>query len=136
MNLRLQHVTIPRPPGCDDAARSFYGGVLGLPEIKPPHALASLDLIWFQLADDTELHLSLEEPMGQDHSGRHLCLALTDPDELDALRARLEDAGVTMVADTPIPGRPRFFIRDPFGNLIEITTVEGDYRALEQAHRS
>jgi catechol 2,3-dioxygenase-like lactoylglutathione lyase family enzyme len=61
--------------------------------------------------------------MGQDHSGRHYCLAV---DDLDALRARLEAAGVSVVNDIPIPGRPRFFARDPFGNLIEFTTIEGD----------
>jgi hypothetical protein len=36
------------------------------------------------------------------------------------------------VGDTPIPGRPRFFVRDPFGNLLEITTLEGDYERLEE----
>jgi hypothetical protein len=29
---------------------------------------------------------------------------------------------------TAIPNRPRFFCRDPFGNLIEFTTILGDYR--------
>lgn len=127
MSLRLQHVTIARPPGGDEAARAFYGRLLGLTEIAPPQTLAALDLIWFQLGGETELHLLLEEPTGQDHSGRHFCLAV---DDLGALRTRLEEAGVTVVGDRPIPGRPRFFIRDPFGNLIEITSIEGDYRAL------
>ena len=120
---RLQHVSLPRPPGSDDAARAFYGGLLGLTEIEPPPTLPGLDLIWYQLGDATELHLFAEGPMGQDHSGRHFCLAVED---VVALRARLEQAGVSVVGDIPIPGRPRFFVRDPFGNLIEITTIEGD----------
>jgi catechol 2,3-dioxygenase-like lactoylglutathione lyase family enzyme len=128
MNLRLQHVAIARPPGSDAAARSFYGGVLGLPEIAPPQSLAYLDLIWYQLAGATELHIMVEEPMGQDRTGRHFCLAV---DDLFELRGRLEAAGITTVGDTPIPGRPRFFVRDPFGNLIEVTSIEDDYRQLE-----
>jgi len=121
MNLRLQHVAISRLPGGDAAARAFYGNVLGLSEITPPTSLAALDLIWYQLGAETELHIMVEEPMGQDHSGRHFCLAV---DDLGELRARLEAAGITAVGDTPIPGRPRFFVRDPFGNLIEITSIE------------
>jgi catechol 2,3-dioxygenase-like lactoylglutathione lyase family enzyme len=128
MNMRLQHVTIARPPGTDATARAFYGDLLQLRELEPPRALASLEVIWYQLAGDAELHLLVEPPMGQDHSGRHFCLAV---DDLDALRDRLEDAGVTVVEDIPIPGRPRFFIRDPFGNLIEATAIEGDYLALQ-----
>lgn len=124
---RIQHVSIPRPPGSDAEARRFYGAVLGLEEIPPPKSLASLDLIWFRLGE-TELHLYAEEPMGQDHSGRHLCIAY---DDLDALRARLDAAGVTMVGTLPIPGRPRFFVRDPFGNLLELAAIEGDYREAE-----
>ena len=123
MQMRLQHVSIPRPPGADSAARAFYGDLLGLTEIAPPASLTSLNVLWFQLEDAAELHLFVEEPMGQDHSGRHFCLAVAD---VVALRTRLEAAGITVVGDIPIPGRPRFFVRDPFGNLIELTTIEGD----------
>lgn len=123
MNLRLQHVAIARPPGGDAAARTFYGDVLGLPEIPPPAGQAALNLIWFRLDAETELHIMVEEPMGQDHSGRHFCLAV---DDLEELRARLDAAKISAMSDTPIPGRPRFFVRDPFGNLIEITSIEDD----------
>lgn len=128
MNARLQHVSVPRPPGSDSAARRFYGEALGLTEITPPKALADLNVIWYHLGGGTELHLLTEEPTGQDHSGRHFCLAV---DDVEALRERLETAGIAVVGTTPIPGRPRYFCRDPFGNMIEITTVEGDYQALE-----
>lgn len=128
MNARLQHVSVPRPPGSDAAARQFYGEALGLAEITPPQALADLNVIWYRLGGETELHLLTEEPTGQDHSGRHFCLAV---DDVEALRERLEAAGVAVVGTTVIPGRPRYFCRDPFGNMVEITTMEGDYRRLE-----
>jgi hypothetical protein len=40
-------------------------------------------------------------------------------------RAVRRDAGIETTDRTPIPNRPRFFCRDPFGNL---TTIMGDYR--------
>lgn len=128
MNIRLQHVSIPRPPDSDDTARHFYGELLGLEEVVPPKALDDLKVIWFRLGGETELHLLTEEPTGQDHSGRHFCLAV---DDLEALRERLEAAGVAVVGTTRIPGRPRYFCRDPFGNMVEITAIEDDYRVLE-----
>lgn len=126
MTVRIQHVSIPRPPESHDAARAFYGDLLGLEEIPPPASLHELDLIWYRLGN-TELHLFAEEPQGQDHSGRHFCIAV---DDVEVLRARLEEAGIAVVGTTPIPGRPRYFIRDPFGNMIEITTIESDYLGL------
>ena len=68
-------------------------------------ALRHCDLIWYRLAGETELHILVEEPMGQDHTGRHFCLAV---DDVVDLRARLDAAGVTTVGDTPIAGRPAF----------------------------
>ncbi len=128
MGTRIQHVSIPRPPGSDEATRAFYGGLLGLHEVPPPRSLQSLGLIWFDLGG-MELHCFTETPAGQDHSGRHFCLEV---DDLEGLRARLEGAGVAVVGDIPIPGRPRYFLRDPFGNRIEVTTIEADYRELEK----
>lgn len=123
MPTRLQHVSIARPPQSNAQARAFYGALLGLEEVDPPRSLVSLDVIWYRLGHDTELHILVEDPVGQDRSGRHFCLAV---DDLIALRERCEAAGITVVGDVPIPGRPRFFIRDPFGNLIELTSIEDD----------
>jgi catechol 2,3-dioxygenase-like lactoylglutathione lyase family enzyme len=126
MGTRIQHVSVPRPRGSDDAARHFYGHLLGLEEIEPPRTLVDRDLIWYQL-DSTELHLLVEEPSGQDISGRHFCIAV---ENVEALRKRLQAEGVAVVGTTSVPGRPRYFIRDPFGNLIEIATIEDDYLGL------
>ena len=127
MNARIQHVSPPRPPGTEVETRAFYGELLGLEEMNPPHSLHALDLIWFKLGE-TELHLFAEGPTGQDHSGRHVCLAV---DDVEALRERMEAAGLSVVGTIPIPGRPRYFVRDPFGNLLEITTIEADFRSIE-----
>lgn len=115
---RIQHVSIPRPPDSAAQTRAFYGGLLGLEETPAPETLRELDLIWFRLGP-TELHTFVETPVDSS-SGRHLCIEV---DDLETLRARLEAAGHTTSEDLPIPGRPRFFCRDPFGNLIEFTTI-------------
>ncbi|HHY55899.1 MAG TPA: glyoxalase [Chloroflexi bacterium] len=90
-------------------------------EITPPASLQSLGVLWYQISESSELHIFVEEPLGQDRSGRHFCLAVED---VEALRLRLIDAGLKVAADVPIPDRPRYFVRDPFGNLIELTTIE------------
>ncbi len=122
MQARIQHVSIPVPPDARAEARAFYGNLLGLQEIAVPYTLSSLDIIWYRLGD-TELHL-YKEDLVADRSAHHFCIAILDVEDL---RSRLEQAGIAVVGATPIPGRPRYFCRDPFGNLIEFTTIEYDY---------
>jgi catechol 2,3-dioxygenase-like lactoylglutathione lyase family enzyme len=120
--MRLHHVTIPRPPGSATTARRFYGDLLGLSEIALGDEEENEQAIWFG-AGDTEIHLIVEELGGQDRSGRHFCLAV---DDVEALRLRLQAAGVAVVGEGPRRHYPRYFIRDPFGNLLEIATYAQD----------
>jgi catechol 2,3-dioxygenase-like lactoylglutathione lyase family enzyme len=109
--------------GGHDTARAFYGGLLGLEERAVPPKLDPSELVWFRVGGNLELHVfvSEERPL-QD---QHLCL-LVDGEELAAVRARLEAAGVETADTTEIIGRSRFMTRDPFGNRIELTRWEGD----------
>jgi len=43
----------------------------------------------------------------------------------------LIEAGYAIIEATTIPNRPRFFCRDPFNNLVEFTTILGDYNDAE-----
>jgi hypothetical protein len=45
----LDHVQIAMPAGGEDAARAFYGALLGLPEIPKPPDLATRGGVWFML---------------------------------------------------------------------------------------
>jgi catechol 2,3-dioxygenase-like lactoylglutathione lyase family enzyme len=113
MRLRsLQHISSPYPEGRQRSVRNFYGEVLGLREQVTPSTLAGMDLVWFTAGEGLE-------------SRRHFCF---DIDDLEDTRRRLEAAGLKPFDDTPIPNRPRFFCRDPVGNLVEFTRIEGDYR--------
>jgi catechol 2,3-dioxygenase-like lactoylglutathione lyase family enzyme len=118
---RLQHVSVPRPRGSADAARRFYGGILGLAETAVPATLAHLDLVWYRMGDD-ELHLFGDE-RGVVNPAQHFCIQV---DDVEALRRRFAAAGVAIGEEPEIPNRPRFTVRDPFGNLIEVTTILGD----------
>jgi catechol 2,3-dioxygenase-like lactoylglutathione lyase family enzyme len=124
---RLQHVSLP-VPGDDEAlavARGFYSEVLGLEEILRPPVFPGSG-IWYAIGDQ-ELHL-FSEPSGvaaNTQSRRHPCFEVED---VDALRAHLESAGVaTRDHDGAIPGRPRFFGVDPFGNTLEFVQFEVDH---------
>ena len=128
MSGRLQHVSIPRPAGSEAVTRAFYGELLGLEEKPPPSSIQSLDLIWFKVGGDLELHVFREDPI-DDPSTRHFCLVVED---VHALRKKLEGAGYEPWDVESIPGRPRFFCRDPFRNIIEFTSIEDDYMKYQE----
>jgi catechol 2,3-dioxygenase-like lactoylglutathione lyase family enzyme len=119
--MRLQHVSIAIAADGADAARSFYGGLLGLEEKPVPPKLDPNELVWFSVGGDLELHLMRtgDEPP----RNAHFCLAVDAG--LDELRGKLEAAGIETRTPTEIAGRPRFMCRDPFGNLVELTELPG-----------
>jgi catechol 2,3-dioxygenase-like lactoylglutathione lyase family enzyme len=121
----LQHVSTPYLRGRADELRAFYGGLLGLEEKDVPESLADRGLVWFSAGEgERELHFLPEEDVDR-RSMRHFCLEV---DDVEASRRAIAAAGCETLEATPIPNRPRFFCRDPFGNLIEFTTFRGDYR--------
>lgn len=121
---RLQHVSSPYPAGRQDEVRAFYGRLLSMDEITPPHTLKDRALVWFSSGPDSlELHF-FPGVVDAEHP-RHFCLEVP---HLDTTRRQLEEAGYKPYDTTPIPNRPRFFCRDPFGNLLEFTTILGDFR--------
>ncbi len=111
---RLHHVQLSAPPGSEERARAFYGGILGLEEVAKPAHLRARGGIWLALADG-QLHIGIEEgfrPSRRSHPAFEV-------EEVDAVRARLEAHGVTTVDDEPLPGWKRFYASDPFGNRLE-----------------
>jgi catechol 2,3-dioxygenase-like lactoylglutathione lyase family enzyme len=122
---RLQHVSCIVPPGTHEQVRAFYGGVLGLEEKPCPRTLSDRGLVWFYAGDhEMELHFVPNTLSPHPEAVHHFCLEV---EEVESYRRRISEAGYTITEGDPIPGRPRFFCRDPFNNLVELTTIESNY---------
>jgi len=119
----LHHVSIPVLPGQLEAGREFYSRALGLEEIPPPNEFAPGRVVWFRLGEQ-ELHLFKELDANTPLSERHLALEV---DDLDAVRQRFVEHDVAIDEADPIHNRPRLYVRDPFGNKLEITQIRGPY---------
>ncbi|HWB22320.1 MAG TPA: VOC family protein [Gaiellaceae bacterium] len=117
--MRLQHVSVAIPLDGAGSARAFYGGLLGLEERDVVPKLDPARFIWFRVGGDLELHLMLNDEAPRERA--HFCLVV---DDLEGLRARIEAAGFETRDATELVGRPRFFCRDPFGNLLELTRID------------
>jgi catechol 2,3-dioxygenase-like lactoylglutathione lyase family enzyme len=108
-----------------ERARAFYEGVLGLavdagrPDLGYPG-------MWYDVAANQQIHLMrLPDPEAglqrPEHGGRDRHVAL-GVDDLDALRHRLEAAGVVFTMSKS--GRRALFCRDPDGNALEFVATE------------
>ncbi|HEV8068617.1 MAG TPA: VOC family protein [Planctomycetaceae bacterium] len=116
MIIGIDHVQITVPSGQETAARAFYCGVLGLPEIEKPAALKPRGGFWLKVGD-RELHVGTEDGVNRRATKAHVAFAVED---LASWRTRLEEQGIALEGGVPIPGCERFEFRDPFGNRVEL----------------
>lgn len=114
--IRLHHANLNIPPNSEAQARAFYCDLLGLREIQKPEALVPNGGFWLRL-DNIDVHIGTQADLERQHFKMHLAYQV---DDLDAWRAKLSAAGITIRENTPIPDFERFEIRDPFGNRIEL----------------
>ena len=112
----LHHVNVTVRPELEKAAKEFYGSVLGLQQVpKPPTSRQSG--AWYQIGE-TQLHLSIEDEEATELSSRHVCFTVSDLAEAET---KFRQAGVEIIADPrPNLNSPRFYVRDPGGNQLEI----------------
>ena len=114
--LCLDHVQIAAPIGCEDAAREFYGQILGLKEIAKPTTLTPSG-VWFDLGAH-QLHVGIQTPFTPALKA-HVGLACR-PDKIGEIATRLTKSGHPVSWDTRLPNARRFFCSDPWGNRLEI----------------
>jgi catechol 2,3-dioxygenase-like lactoylglutathione lyase family enzyme len=115
----LAHVQIAAPAGCEEAARAFYGELLGLAEVPKPKPLLARGGAWFALADHRELHVGVELPFAPARKA-HPALTVESRAALDALAGELARHGHEPRWDDDLPGVARFYVDDPFGNRLEL----------------
>jgi catechol 2,3-dioxygenase-like lactoylglutathione lyase family enzyme len=121
MTIQLHHVNVTVPAALEGATKEFYGQALRLEQVPKP-AAARQTGAWYQIGA-SQLHLSVEDAATGPLSSRHICFAVSD---LAAAEKRFRDAGVEILPDPrPMPGTPRFYVRDPGGNQLEIVQASG-----------
>lgn len=111
---KFDHIMLCIPEGAEEAAREFYGGILGLEEITDPGFPIPKRAIWFQMGD-VQLHIRSEGD--QQLSERHPAFQVKSLHKAEEV---LTAHGLTVKHESKIPGRNRFSFRDPFGNRIEL----------------
>ena len=120
MIIGLDHVNLLIDTADDalDRARAFYQELLGLePLERPANTDSGRAGAWYQCGVQ-QLHLTTEKDASvvNKASRRHLAFRVAN---LEALRDRLQKAGVEIIAGNRFPGQERFFVRDPWGNRLE-----------------
>jgi catechol 2,3-dioxygenase-like lactoylglutathione lyase family enzyme len=114
--INLHHVNVTVPASLEEAAKHFYGSVMGLPEVPKPEESKGRGGAWYQLGA-VQLHLSREDAPLESRK-RHVCYQVRD---LAQAEARFREAGVEIIPDDmPVAGWPRFYVHDPGGNRIEV----------------
>ncbi len=119
----LDHVQVEAPAGCEAAARTFYSGFLGLPELQKPTALEKNGGVWFALPDGRQLHVGVAPEFTPREKG-HPALRCHD---IGAFAAHCDSHSVAYVSDAEA-GVPRLFLKDVFGNRLEV--VEGSHPSV------
>lgn len=116
--IRLNHVNVTVPSALEDSSKHFYGTVLGLPQIPKPEGTRQNIGAWYDLGG-TQLHLSIEDKVQNERSERHVCYQVADAASAEH---HFRNAGIEIIPEAyPVKGISRFFLRDPGGNMIEIT---------------
>jgi catechol 2,3-dioxygenase-like lactoylglutathione lyase family enzyme len=116
--VKINHVNVTVPSALESAARDFYGVVLGLMQIPKPAGPRQNVGAWYELGE-SQLHLSVEDGVQNDASDAHICYQV---DDIAAAEREFRNAGIDIISDPrPVSGQSRFFVRDPGGNLLEIT---------------
>ena len=113
--LGIDHVQLAMPAGGEEAARTFYAGVLGLTEREKPPELVARGGAWFE-SGAVRVHLGVD-PHFRPARKAHPALIV---DDLGALLARLAAHGREAGTPETLEGRRRAHCHDDFGNRIEL----------------
>jgi catechol 2,3-dioxygenase-like lactoylglutathione lyase family enzyme len=103
------------PVGGEPAARAFYQGLLGIPEVSKPAELAGRGGCWFERGT-LRVHLGVEAEFRPARKAHPALLV----DDLRGLARRLSEAGHPTRDEGSISGHLRMYVEDPFRNRIEL----------------
>jgi catechol 2,3-dioxygenase-like lactoylglutathione lyase family enzyme len=111
----LDHVTVTTPEELESEVVAWYRECLRLPTVDRPDGATGS---WFK-AGSQEVHVSVDphNPPKTAHFGLTV-------DDLPVAIDRLRSFGCHIEQAKSIPGRQRFFTRDPAGNRVEILAYD------------
>ncbi|WP_409304332.1 VOC family protein [Peribacillus sp. SCS-155] len=111
----IHHIQLAAPKGSEEAARKFFGGILGFKEIEKPDLLKARGGVWFGFGA-YQIHIGIEEPFSpvkKAHPGFSV-------KNLESLKLHLKHHDIPFIEDDKLPGTNRIYVSDPFGNRMEI----------------
>jgi catechol 2,3-dioxygenase-like lactoylglutathione lyase family enzyme len=112
MLVRIDHVQLAMPAGGEARAEAFYSGVLGLPRVPKPPALAVRGGCWFE-APGVHVHLGVEEPFAPARKAHPAFV-------VEELAAFVAARRLDVRWSDEVPGTVRCHLDDPFGNRLEL----------------
>lgn len=117
----IDHVQLAMPPGPEAEARAeeFFTGLLDLPRAPKPAELAARGGCWFERGH-VKVHLGVEEDFRAARKA-HPALAVSGLYQLCEL---LDRSGFPTRRAEDVPGKPQWYVDDPFGNRIELVPAE------------
>ena len=124
----IGHVNLRAPAETIERLRRFYIDVIGLREGARPVFRSGSHGYWLYANDRAVLHLTIARNGGANSqpSGVFNHLAF-DCDDLDATRARLEQAGIHYETDVVEElHQTQLFLSDPAGMGVELTFSQAD----------
>ena len=115
--LALEHVSVTSPEDLEDDVVAWYQDTLGLEPMDKPEGTRDSGA-WFRVGTQ-QVHVTIDEhnPPKKAHFGLVV-------DDFGDIVERLRAAGCHIEQAGPIPGRHRFYTRDPAGNRIEVITID------------
>lgn len=111
---KIDHVQLAAPKGCEEAARDFFNGILGLTEVEKPEELKKRGGAWFEFGT-FQVHIGVEEPFYPAKKAHPAFFV----ENIQELKNRLQEKGVHFTEDDNLPGAERIHVHDPFGNRLE-----------------
>jgi catechol 2,3-dioxygenase-like lactoylglutathione lyase family enzyme len=112
----IHHVQLAMPTGEEPVATRFYADTLGLEQVPKPPQLSPRGGVWFR-SGSLEVHLGVEEESFRPAVKAHPALLVQG---LEKLRGRVEEAGYKVSDTVQLEGYERIYVRDPFGNRLEL----------------
>jgi catechol 2,3-dioxygenase-like lactoylglutathione lyase family enzyme len=115
----IDHIQLAMPAGQEDAARSFYEGILEIPEVPKPPDLARRGGVWFENSR-VKIHLGIDSDFRPARKA-HPALLVQD---LGGVVRKLRETSIDVTDAEPLPEHDHVYIADPFGNRIELIAAK------------